>query len=89
MATRSDGDSSTYGTAVALRSNQLELNPIVRAGAVAAKERESIIHIEDYNVNISIIVVVSKSTPPTGKTLVNTWPQTLRYIVELAVPQVA
>ena len=57
--------------AITLRANQFEFDPIVLISPVISQERRSVIHVEDHDVDVSIVVVISKSAAAAGKALIH------------------
>src|SRR6516225_1056107 len=47
--------------AVALRSDELDLDPVLSVAAVVAQKRRQIIHIQNQGVHVAIVVVVAES----------------------------
>src|ERR1700730_3907680 len=55
--------------AIALRSDELELNPVLRVTAVVAEKGRQVVEIQDYGVDVAVVIEIAESCPATGKAL--------------------
>ena len=56
------------GGAIALRSDQLDLDPVLLVAAIVAQQRRQIVHVQDQDVDVAIVVVVAESRAAAGET---------------------
>ena len=59
------------GGAIALRSNQFDLDPVLLVAAIVAQQGRDVIHVQDQCVDVAIVVEVAESGAAAGKALVD------------------
>ena len=69
MCARYHAHASPNRGAIAFRSNQLDLDPILLVAAIVAKQRRQIVHVQNQSINIAVVVIVPERGPATGKML--------------------
>src|SRR5205807_8869325 len=74
--------------AVALSPNQLDLDPVVLVAAVVAQERGRIVHVQNQDVDVAVIVIVAEGGAPAGEALADPRTYPGGYVLELPVAQV-
>jgi len=63
------------GCTIALRSDQLELDPVVLISAIIAQQRRRIVHVADDNVDVAVVCRNRQTRTRGWKSLVNSRPQ--------------
>ncbi len=88
VLTGDHSNSSPDCSAIALRSHQLDFDPVLLVAAVVTKQRRRIVQIQNDDVHVSIVVVVSKGRPATVEMLCDARSHGGRNIFESPVAQI-
>ena len=74
--------------AIAFRSDQFDLDPVLLVAAVVPEERRNVTHVEDDHVDVAVVVIVAERGTATGIVLGNPRPHFFRNILELPIPPI-
>src|SRR5579885_1403246 len=73
---------------IALRSNQLDLDPVLRIAPVIAEQRRNVIHVQNKRVNVAVIVVVTERRAAARKALGDARSHLRGNVLELYLAQI-
>src|ERR1700761_3237035 len=76
------------GCAIALGSQQFDLDPVLLVAAIISKQRRRVVHIENQNVDVAIVVVVSKRGAAAGILFAYPGTHLRRHVFEAPVAEV-
>src|SRR5262245_1976539 len=89
MTTHYHTYSSAYRRAIAFRAEQLDGNPVVLVAAVVSKERWLVVHVEDKDVHVAVVVEVAISRAAARPLRRDSLSKRCRNILEFSVPHIA
>src|SRR5882672_2992562 len=88
MLAGDDAHASSDGGAIALCSDQFDLDPILLVAAVIAKKRRRVVHIKNQGIDVAIVVIVAERGAAAGETLADAGSHLGRNVFESPITQV-
>ena len=83
-----DPHSRTDGGAIALGSNQLDLDPVLLVAAVVVKQRRQVVHVQNQHVHAAVVVVIAECCTAAGETRADSGSHLRGNIFESAVAEI-
>ena len=75
--------------AIALYSDRLHLDPVILGGDIVPEKGGRLVHIDDQNIHVAIVIEVPECAAAAGVWRGNTGTRLVNQLLELAVPQIA
>src|ERR1017187_1911973 len=88
MLARGNPHPRSNGGAIALGPQQFDLDPVLPVAPIVAEKRRQIVQIQDHNIHVAVVVIVSECGAAAGKALTDAGAQIRRNILETPVAEV-
>src|SRR5438552_12811212 len=88
MPSGDDSHPCTNGAAIGLGTNAFDLQPVVFRATIIAKERRRLVHINDGDVHVAVVVEVPEGGPTAAVRLSYSQPGARGNIYKAASPEV-
>src|SRR5581483_2902313 len=77
-----------YCGAIAFCSDKFNFDPILFIATVVTEKGRQVTHVENQNVNVTVVVIIPEGGAATGKTLSYSWTHRGRHILEFSIAHV-